>query len=69
MFKRIQYEDWQNAISIIAFAIFFVAFIIFVVRAILMKKDKVEHMAHLPLEDDQSNLENNDGQKKEKTRR
>ena len=67
MFKRIQYEDWQNAIGIIAFAIFFVAFIFFVVKAILMKKDKVEHMANLPLEED--NSENHDAQKKEKTRR
>lgn len=69
MFKRIQYEDWQNAIAIIAFAVFFVAFIIFVIKAVFMKKDKVEHMANLPLEDEQSNLENDDAQKKEKTRR
>lgn len=69
MFKRIQYEDWQNAIAIIAFAVFFVAFTIFVFKAIFMKKDKVEHMANLPLEDEQSNLENDDAQKKEKTRR
>ena len=52
MFKRLVLEDWHYAIPYISFALTFGVFVVMVVRAIRMKQDKADHMAHLPLEDD-----------------
>lgn len=50
MFKRLQYEDWLSLLPIISFAIAFIVFLGISLKAIFMKKDKVEHMSHLPLD-------------------
>ncbi|TVP79304.1 MAG: hypothetical protein EA353_06495 [Puniceicoccaceae bacterium] len=52
MFKRIIYEDWASYVPIISFWFTFSVFLAISLRAILMKKDRVMHMGHLPLEDD-----------------
>ena len=54
MFKRIIYEDWASYVPIISFWFTFSVFVAISLRAIFMKKDKVRHMGHLPLEDDDS---------------
>jgi len=53
MFERVQFQDWQTIITIVAFLLCFSAFIIFCWRAIRMKKPERRHMSHLPLEDDE----------------
>ncbi len=51
MFKRVLYEHWHQIIPAISLLFLLTLFIIMVVRALLMKKDKLEELAHLPLED------------------
>lgn len=51
MFKRIIYEDWVSLIPIISFWFTFGVFLVIVIRALLMKKEHVRHMEHLPLEE------------------
>lgn len=52
MFKRIIYEDWVMIIVIISFVVVSCIFLIGSIRAFFMPKDKREHLANLPLEDD-----------------
>ena len=52
MFKRIIFEDWHSWVPILSFVLTFAAFLVFFVRALLMKSDKAETMARLPLDDD-----------------
>ncbi|MGE9292259.1 cbb3-type cytochrome c oxidase subunit 3 [Ruficoccus sp. ZRK36] len=54
MFHRITYEDWTSIVPIIGFVLTFSVFLVIVVRAILMKKKKRDHMANLPLENEHS---------------
>lgn len=54
MFKRIIYDDWTTYVPLISFWFTFSVFLAISIRAIFMKKDTVEHMGHLPLEDDES---------------
>lgn len=54
MFKRLIYEDWTTYVPIISFWFTFTVFLAISLRALLLKKDTVRHMSHLPLEDDES---------------
>ena len=52
MFKRIIYDDWASLVPLISFWFTFAVFLAITVRALLLKKEKVNHMASLPLEDE-----------------
>ncbi|MBC2594793.1 cbb3-type cytochrome c oxidase subunit 3 [Ruficoccus amylovorans] len=52
MFHRITYESWTTIVPIIGFILTFGVFIAIVIRAILMKKKKRDHLANLPLENE-----------------
>jgi cbb3-type cytochrome oxidase subunit 3 len=52
MFQRINYEDWQVLFPIIGFAIFFLIFLVAVIWIMRMKKEKVDRMGQMPLDDD-----------------
>ena len=54
MFQRITFESWHSIIPVVAFFLTFGVFVYFVVRAVRMKKNDVEHISHLPLDDDDS---------------
>ena len=51
MFKRIVLEDWQHYVPLVSFTVSFGIFAYAVVRALLLKKEKVERLSQLPLED------------------
>lgn len=51
MFKRIILEDWQHYVPLVSFTVTFGIFAYAVVRAIFLKKEKVERLSRLPLED------------------
>jgi cbb3-type cytochrome oxidase subunit 3 len=50
MFKRVQFEEWQALITIVAFILCFLTFVYFAWRAVRMSKDQRRHMSNLPLE-------------------
>ena len=52
MFKRVTFVEWQDLITLVVFFITFAAFVYFSWRAIRMKRHEREHMARLPLEDE-----------------
>ncbi|GHC41676.1 hypothetical protein [Roseibacillus persicicus] len=54
MFHRIIHENWVAIVPIAAFALTFTVFIGVLVRAVVMKKDKREHLASLPLDDNRN---------------
>ena len=58
MFKRLILEDWHQNLPFIGFAVFFTVFVIVVIWTFRMKKEKIEHLAHLPLENDQNSSSN-----------
>ena len=51
MFKRVIYDNWSLIIAVGAFACTALIYMVMVVRALLMKRDRSDHMAGLPLED------------------
>ena len=51
MWNRINYDSWVDFIPVIAFVLTFSVFVILVTRAFLMKKDDLNQLAALPLED------------------
>ena len=53
MFERVQFDQWQTIITIVAFLLCFSAFLFFCWRAIRMKKQERRHLSELPLEKDQ----------------
>ena len=57
MFKRIILEDWQTVVPYLCFALIGGAFLLIVIRAIRMKKNDVDHLSNLPLQDDKTLLE------------
>jgi len=59
MFKRIFHDDWTTIVPIIAFLITFTFFVVMIVRAVRMRKAKRDHMASLPLDDEQKPDEQN----------
>jgi len=52
MFKRLSIEEWQSLLTMVAFFLTFAAFLYFTFRALRMKKDQRDHMANLPLEEE-----------------
>jgi len=54
MFKRIFYEDWTLVIPVISFWLTFGVFLAITARAYLLKKQTVQRLESLPLEDDES---------------
>ena len=52
MFKRLSLEEWQSLLTMVAFFLTFAAFLYFSFRALKMKKEKRDHMANLPLEEE-----------------
>ncbi len=52
MLRRLQPSEFQNVLVIATFAVTLAVFAFFFIRALRMKKDKVDHLSHLPLEDD-----------------
>jgi cbb3-type cytochrome oxidase subunit 3 len=68
MFKRVQFEEWQAIITLIAFFVFFIAFLYFCWRALRMSKRDREHMSNLPLESEEPDPSSNE-QTRESTRR
>jgi len=64
MLSRVNFEEWQSIITIVAFALCFLTFVYFTIRAIRMKKSERDHLSNLPLEDTPSfeeSKENNHG--------
>ena len=51
MFQRINYEDWQMLYPIVGFSIFFLVFLVAVIWIMRMKKEKVDRMGRMPLDD------------------
>lgn len=54
MFKRIIYDDWTTIVPLISFWFTFGVFLAISLRAFLLRKDTVQHMESLPLEEDNS---------------
>jgi hypothetical protein len=54
MFKRSIYDDWTTIVPPISFWFTFGVFLTISLRALLLRKDTVKHMEHLPLEEDSS---------------
>lgn len=52
MFKRIVYEDWVHIVPIISFVVTFGVFAMTTVRALLIPKNRRDHLANLPLQDE-----------------
>lgn len=51
MYQRVIYENWADWVPYVAFAITSLVFISFVIRAMTLRKERAEAMAHLPLND------------------
>lgn len=47
----VQFEDWHVWIQVVAFTIIFLAFCYFTMRTLLMKKDREQKLASMPLDD------------------
>ena len=52
MFRRILVENWQTVLTIASFAIFFTTFAAVLIRTLRTPRQKLTHIANLPLEDD-----------------
>ena len=52
MFHRIPVEEWQRVLSIISILLFFSVFVIHTLRVRRMSREAVDHLATLPLEND-----------------
>lgn len=50
MLKRVQFEEWQAIITLVAFILFSLTFLYLSWRAIRMRKPERDHLANLPLE-------------------
>lgn len=51
MFHRIIVEEWQRVLSATGILLFFLVFVSIVVRTARMSRQKVRHLASLPLND------------------
>jgi membrane protein implicated in regulation of membrane protease activity len=54
MLKRVQFEEWQAIITLVAFIIFSLTFLYLSWRAIRMRKPERDHLANLPLESEKT---------------
>jgi heme/copper-type cytochrome/quinol oxidase subunit 1 len=50
MFKRLVYEEWHQVLPVLSFILTFIVFAVLFVRALLMRRDRAQHLALLPLE-------------------
>lgn len=57
---KLQFENWHAWVQVVAFTIIFLAFCYFTVRALLMKKDREQKMAAMPLQDEPDHSETSD---------
>lgn len=53
MFRRVILESWHEFVPYVCFGLIAGVFIIVVVRALLMTKSDVQHLASMPLRDDE----------------
>ena len=60
MFKRVQFEEWQAAITVAAFILCFLTFLYFSWKALRMSKRHRDHMSNLPLESEQPDFIDHD---------
>ncbi len=60
MFKRIILEEWHFTVPYICFALVGAVFLIITIKALRLKKNDVEHLSHLPLQDDESLVKTTD---------
>lgn len=51
MFRRIVIEEWHTTLAAVGFIITAGVFLTILVRTLRMKREQVDHMARLPLED------------------
>ncbi len=54
MFRRVITESWHDWAPYVAFAITLFVFLAAFIRTILMRKDRIDHLARLPLDDDKT---------------
>ena len=52
MFKRIIYDEWTTIVPLISFWFTFSVFLAITIRAYLLRQKTVEHLEHMPLQDD-----------------
>jgi hypothetical protein len=52
MFHRISLEEWESALTVFSFVVFFFVFITTAIRAWRTAPRAIQHMENLPLEDD-----------------
>jgi hypothetical protein len=52
MFRRVVTESWHDWVPYAAFALTSGVFIFAFIRTMLMRRERIDHLAHLPLDDD-----------------
>lgn len=52
MLHQAEFANWSALVTVIAFAVSFSVFVIVVIGAIRCSKDKVKHLADMPLEEE-----------------
>ena len=63
IWSRVHYENWHYVLTVLAFAVFFTIFVTVVVRTLRIKKDKLDHLSNLPLENDESPVDDHESNK------
>lgn len=53
MFKRLQLDGMQDALAVFALFASLAIFLYFIYRMIKMKKERIDYMANLPLEEEE----------------
>lgn len=66
MFKRVLLEDWHVLIPLISFGTLFAIFVLVIYRTLRMKKDRIDHFANMPLEEETNESSNTNPDKSEK---
>jgi hypothetical protein len=61
MFRRVVIDSWHDWAPYAAFAITFTVFVVAFVRTLLMRKDRADALARLPLDDGGSVRQPEDG--------
>jgi cbb3-type cytochrome oxidase subunit 3 len=52
MFRRLLVDNWQTALTIVSFAIFFITFAAVLIRTLRTPRNQIARIENLPLEDD-----------------
>lgn len=58
MFQRLANSTWDEIIPVLGLISATIAFLLIILKAFLMKKDRVDHMSNLPLQDDEDSAKN-----------